>query len=59
VVPQHQLLGIRMQIHLLVYPLRHRIAVQVMLEQCQRHDQRQQALPVVLDQTEELSTYQR
>jgi hypothetical protein len=48
-----------MEVNLLVYPLRHRIAVQVMLEQCQRHDQRQQALPVVLDQTEELSTYQR
>jgi hypothetical protein len=32
VIPQHQLLGIRMQIHLLVHPLGNRIAVQVMLE---------------------------
>jgi hypothetical protein len=32
VVPQHQLLGIRVQVHLLVHPLGHWIAVQVMLE---------------------------
>jgi hypothetical protein len=41
VVPQHQILGIRMQLHLLVHPLRHRIAVQMMLDQRQRHDQQQ------------------
>ena len=40
VIPQHQLLRIRIQIYLLVHPLRHRVAVQVMLEQCERHDQR-------------------
>jgi len=28
VIPQHRLLGVRMQIHLLVYPLGYRIAVQ-------------------------------
>ena len=27
VVPQHQLLGVRVQIHLLVHPVRYRIAV--------------------------------
>jgi hypothetical protein len=27
-IPQHQLLGIRMQVHLLVHPVGHRIAVQ-------------------------------
>jgi hypothetical protein len=32
VIPQHRLLGIRMQIHLLVHPLGHRVADQVMLE---------------------------
>jgi len=32
VIPQHQLLRVRMQVHLLVYPLGHRIAVQVVLE---------------------------
>ena len=32
VISQHQLLGIRMQVDLLVHPLRHRIAVEVVLE---------------------------
>jgi hypothetical protein len=40
---------IRMQVHLLVHPLGHRVADQVMLEQRQRHDERQQPLAVVLD----------
>ena len=61
-IPQHQLLGVRMQIHLLVHPrcarykhpLGHRIAVQVVLQQRQGHDQGQQALPVILDETQEL-----
>jgi hypothetical protein len=53
-IPQHELLGVRMQIHLLVHPLGHRIAVQMMLEQRQGHDQRQQALAVVLDEAQEL-----
>ena len=53
-IPQHQLLGVGMQVHLLVHPVGNRVAVQVMLEQSQRHDQRQQPLPVVLDETEEL-----
>jgi hypothetical protein len=53
VIAQHQLFGIRIQIHLLVYPLGHRVPVQVMLEQRQRHDQRQQPLPVVLDEAQE------
>jgi hypothetical protein len=38
VIPQHELLGIRMQVDLLVHPLGHRIAVQVVLEQRQGHD---------------------
>ena len=54
VVPQHQLLGVGMQIHLLVHPVGYRLAVQVMLEQRQWHDQRHQPLAVVLDQTQEL-----
>ena len=53
-VLQHQLLGIRMQVHLLVHPVGHRIAAQVVLQQRQRHDQRQQPLPVVLDEAQEL-----
>jgi hypothetical protein len=32
VIPQHQLHGIRMQIHLLVHPIGHRVAAQVVLE---------------------------
>jgi hypothetical protein len=32
VIAQHQLLGVGMQIHLLVHPPRHRIAIQGMLE---------------------------
>ena len=31
VIPQHQLLGIRMEVDLLVHPLRHQVAAQVML----------------------------
>ena len=62
VIPQHRLLGIRMDVHLLRYPrcarykhpVGHRIAVQVMLEQCQGQDQRDRPLSVVLDETQEL-----
>jgi hypothetical protein len=43
-----------MQVDLLVHPLRHRIAVQVVLEQCKRHDQWHQPLAVVLDEAKEL-----
>ena len=32
VIPQHEFLGIRMQVDLLVHPIGHRIAVQVILE---------------------------
>jgi hypothetical protein len=32
VVPQHQLLGVGVEIHLLVHPLRHRMPVQMVLE---------------------------
>ena len=39
VIPQHELLGIRMQVHLLVHPVGHRVAVQVMLQQRQGNDQ--------------------
>ncbi len=53
-IPQHQLFGVRMEVHLHVHPLRHRIAVQVVLEQRQGHDQGHQPLPVVLDETQEL-----
>jgi hypothetical protein len=59
VVPQHEFLGIRMEIDLLVHPLRHRVAVQVMLQERQRHDQRRQPPPVVLDEAQELPTDQR
>jgi len=31
-IPQHQLLGVRMQIHLLVHPVGNRMPAQVMLE---------------------------
>jgi hypothetical protein len=31
-IPQHQHLGVAMQIHLLVHPVGHWIAIQVMLE---------------------------
>jgi hypothetical protein len=54
VIAQHELLGIRMQVYLLVYPVGHRVAVQVMLEQGQGHDQGHKSLPVVLDETREL-----
>ena len=54
VIPQHQLLGIGMQIHLLVHPLGNRIAVQVMLEERQRHNEGQQALAIVLYEAQEL-----
>jgi hypothetical protein len=54
VIPQHQFLGIRMELDLLVSPLGHRVAVQMMLEERQRHDQRQQSLPAVLDETQAL-----
>jgi hypothetical protein len=43
-----------MEVDLLVHPVGHRMPVQVMLEQRQRHDQRQQALPVVLDEAQQL-----
>jgi hypothetical protein len=57
VIPQHQLLGVRMQVHLLVHPIWHRVAVQVVLQQRQRYDQRQQPLAVVLDETQKLKEY--
>ena len=59
VIPQHELLGVRMQVDLLVHPFRHRMPVQMMLEQRQRHDQRQQSLPVVLDEAQKLPTDKR
>jgi hypothetical protein len=31
-IPQHQLLAIRIQIHLLVHPLWHRVAIEMVLE---------------------------
>jgi hypothetical protein len=46
--------GVGMEGHLLVDPLGCRVAVQVVLQQRQRHNQRQQALPVVLDEAQEL-----
>ena len=54
VIPQHQLLGVRMQVNLLVHPLGHRVAVQVMLEERQRHNEGRQALAVVLHEAQEL-----
>jgi hypothetical protein len=53
-ISQHQLLGIRMEVNLLVYPVRHRKAVQEVLQERQRHDQRHQPLSVVLAATQEL-----
>ena len=58
-IPQHQLLGVGMQIHLLVHPVRNWIAVQVMLQQGEGYDQRHQPLAVVLDEAQELRTDQR
>ena len=43
-----------MQVHLLVYPVRHWVPAQVMLEQREGHDQRHQPLAVVLDKAQEL-----
>ena len=43
-----------MQVDLLVHPVRRRIAVQVVLEQRQGHDQWHQALAVVLDEAKKL-----
>ena len=54
VIPQHQLLGVWMQVYLLVHPFGNRIAAQMMLQQRQRYDQRHQPLPVVLDEAQEL-----
>jgi hypothetical protein len=53
-IPQHQLLRIRMEVDLLVHPIGHRIAVQVVLEQGQGHNQWYKPLPVVLDKAQEL-----
>ena len=53
-IPQHQLLGVRMQVDMLVHPLGHRVAAQMMFEQGRRHDQRHQPLPVVLDEAQKL-----
>jgi hypothetical protein len=41
-----------MQVHLLVHLLGHRIAVQMMFEQRQGYDQRQQPLSIVLDEAQ-------
>jgi hypothetical protein len=43
-----------MQVDLLVHPLGHRVPVQVVLEQRQRHDQRHQPLPLVIYEAQEL-----
>jgi hypothetical protein len=59
VIPQHQLLGMRMEVDLLVHPLGNRMPVQMMLEQCQRHYQWHQPLAVVLDEAQKLPTDQR
>ena len=53
-IPQHQLLRIRPQVHLLPHPLRHRMPPQVVLEQGEWHDQRHQLVPVVFDQPQQL-----
>jgi hypothetical protein len=53
VIAQHELLRVRMQVHQLVYPVGHRVAVQVMLQELQGHDQ-QHALAIVLDEVQEL-----
>ncbi len=37
---EHELLGIRIEVHLPVYPFRDRKTAEVMLEECQGHDQR-------------------
>jgi hypothetical protein len=53
-IAQHELLRIRIQVHLLVHPLRHRVAIQVVLEQRHGHNQWHQPLAVVLDQPQQL-----
>jgi hypothetical protein len=59
VIPQHQLLRVGVQIHLLVHLLGHRVTVEVVLEQRQGYDQRHHPLPVVLDEAQKLPTDQR
>jgi integrase len=49
-----ELLGIGVQTDLLVDPTRHWMLPQLVLEQRQRHDQRHQLLPVVLDGPQQL-----
>jgi hypothetical protein len=49
-IPQHQLLRIRVQVHLLPNPLRYRLPSQVVLQQGHRHDERHHPLAVVLDE---------
>jgi len=53
-ISQHQLLGIGVETNLLAHSVRHWVAVQVMFQQRHGHNERHQALPVVLDQTREL-----
>jgi hypothetical protein len=48
-----------MEVHLLVQPLRHRTAVQVVLQLRHRHVQRQQPPPVVLDEADRSITVGR
>ena len=58
-VAQHQFLRIRVEVNLLMHPVRDRVAVQVVLEQRQGHDQRHHPLPIVLDEAQKLPTDQR
>lgn len=53
-VAEHQLFRIRIEINPPMHPIRDRMATQVVLQQRQRHDQRHQALLVVLDQAQRL-----
>ena len=54
VIPRHQFLGVGMEVHLPVHPLRDRMSVEVMLKQRQGYHQRQQPLAVVLNEAQEL-----
>jgi hypothetical protein len=53
-IAQYQLLGIRMQIHLLMHPVGNQMPVQVLLVPLTLHKQRRQPLLVVFNEAQEL-----
>ncbi len=63
VISQHQFLWLRIQIHLLVHPLRHQVPVQMMLEPVRSYVSGtisgQQPLAISLNEAQKLPTDQR